>query len=83
MHSCPDLLLITIDFPIDQNQLSAAVNEECASVKVDYDPNLDDDLEADLFQECSKSCTSQSKREELSIDLCLRKFIKTYFAVYY
>ena len=60
-----------LDFPINQNQFTAAVTEECNSVEADFDPSLDDDLEADLYQEC-QSCSlatggSQSRREELMI----------------
>ena len=53
------------------------MQEECAAVEEDYDQALDDDLEADLFQVCTQSCSqvAQSKREELSVDLCLRKLI--------
>lgn len=55
------------------------MTEECNSVEEDFDPSIDDDLEADLYQEC-QSCSlatggSQSKREELLIiNQCSRKF---------
>ena len=66
-------------------QFTAAVTEECMSVDADFDPSLDDDLEADLYQEC-QSCSlmtstgggsQQSKRQELMIiNLCSRKCIQ-------
>jgi hypothetical protein len=70
-------------FPINQNQFTAAVTEECTSVDADFDPSLDDDLEADLYQAC-QSCSlatggsQQSKRQGLMIiNQCSRECIAT------
>ena len=77
------LLSDDIEFLINQNQLTAAVTEECNSVEedVESEPSSDvDDLETDLYQAC-QSCSlatskSQSKREELMIiNLCSRKYM--------
>ena len=75
-------MLHSSDFPINQNQFTAAVTEECMSVNADFDPSLDDDLEADLYQEC-QSCSlitggfQQSKRQGLMIiNQCNRKCIQ-------
>ena len=78
------ILHVILDFQINQAQFTAAVTEECVSAAADYDPDFDDDLDADLLQEC-QSCSlatggSQSKREELMIiNQCNRKRIYTHF----
>ena len=80
------ILHAMLDFLINQSQFTAAVTEECTSVDADFDPSLDDDLEADLYQEC-QSCSlatgpggSQSKREELMIiNQCSSKYTMSLF----
>ena len=77
-------MLHSSDFSINQNQLTAAVTEECMSVNADFNASLDDDLEADLYKEC-QSCSltttgggsQQSKRQGLMIiNQCSRKCIQ-------
>ena len=74
-------MFISSDFLINQNQFTAAVTEECMSVNADFNASLDDDLEADLYQEC-QSCSlitggsQQSKRQGLMINQCSRKCIQ-------
>ena len=82
-------MLHSSDFPINQNQFTAAVTEECMSVNADFDPSLDDDLEADLYQEC-QSCSlitggfQQSKRQGLMIiNQCNHKCIQYIYGMYF
>lgn len=42
------------EFSVGKDEFIKAVLEECAAVKVDYDPDIDDDLEQDFYNECSK-----------------------------